>query len=124
MKPFLARDATRLYPNGDFVFHQDAAPAHVSKVTTAFMAGKMKFLTKTETLPKSPDTDPMNYFVWGWMKKRLQRIEVKDMAQLKKAVKRVWRQLPQEMINNALAAWPRRVHSVYKASGKHIEKFK
>ena len=66
LKPFLSRDAKRLYPDGDYIFHQDAAPAHVSKLTTEFMESRMKFLKKTETMSKSPDAAPMDYFGVGW----------------------------------------------------------
>jgi hypothetical protein len=123
LKPFLRYDVKKLYPDGDYIFHQDSAPAHVSKMTCAWMEPRMPFLKKEEVMPKSPDAAPMDYFVWGWMKRKLNKIEVHDMTGLKKALKKVWRQLPQEMIDNALKSWPERVHDIYKAKGHHIEKY-
>ncbi|KAF2896151.1 hypothetical protein ILUMI_10024 [Ignelater luminosus] len=46
LKHSLTKDALRLYPDGDFVFHHDPAPSHVSKVTTEFMKGKLKFISQ------------------------------------------------------------------------------
>ncbi|KAF2886659.1 hypothetical protein ILUMI_19514 [Ignelater luminosus] len=45
LKPFLTKDALRLYSDGDFVFHHDSGPSHVSKITTEFMKGKLKFIS-------------------------------------------------------------------------------
>ncbi|KAF2891077.1 hypothetical protein ILUMI_15096 [Ignelater luminosus] len=42
----------------------------------------------------SPDTAPMDYFVWGYMKQQLWRT--------KAALKRVWKDMPQKLINKAL----------------------
>ena len=33
LKPFLAYDAKKLFSDGNYVFHQDSAPSHVSKKT-------------------------------------------------------------------------------------------
>lgn len=124
LKPFLARDAKKLYPEANFTFHQDSAPSHVSKATTEFMNGKMKYIKKEEWTPKSPDAAPLDYFVWGWMKRRLNRMKTSSMASFKRNLKRVWKELPQEMINNCLKAWPKRMYKIYQAKGGHIEHFK
>ena len=52
LKPFLAKDAKRLFPDGDFVFHQDSAPSHVSKATTNFMKDKMNFVNQRRMVTK------------------------------------------------------------------------
>lgn len=122
LKPFLVRDAKRLYPNMDFIFHQDSAPSHMSKATAEFMEGKIKVLAKEEWIPKSPDAAPMDYFVWGYLKRLLWAKKVKDMAGLKRALQKVWRELPQNLINKALEAWPKRVYKIFKAKGHQIEK--
>ena len=46
------------------------------------------------------------------------------MNELKAAIKKVWRQLPQKMINGALESWPKRVLDIQKANGHHIKKYK
>ena len=117
-------DARRLYPDGDYIFHQDAAFAHVSKLTTEFMESRMKFLKKTETMLKSPDAAPMDYFVWGWMRKAMNHIIVSNINDLKKALRRVWGRLPQKMINRALESWQNFFYQIYKARGNHIEQEK
>jgi len=121
LKKFLARDARRLYPKGDFLFHQDSAPSHTSRITQEYMRSKMRFIPKEIWIPKSPDAAPMDYFVWGHLKRMLWNSKPKDMAGLKSALKRAWKKLPQVLINKALQSWPRRVHQIYKSKGKNIE---
>lgn len=121
LKKFLIRDAKRLYPNNNFIFHHDSAPSHVSKLTQEFMHANMKFLEKDNWIPMSPDAAPMDYFVWGYLKRKLWRVKVKDMAGLKRALKKAWRELPQNLINKALESWPRRVLKIYQAKGHQIE---
>ncbi|KAF2898681.1 hypothetical protein ILUMI_07494 [Ignelater luminosus] len=94
LKPFLTKDALRLYPDGDFVFNHNSAPSHVSKVAIEFMKGKLKFISHEKWMPKSPDCAPMDYFVWGYMKQQLWRTKAKDVAALKRAVKRVCKDMP------------------------------
>ncbi|KAF2891478.1 hypothetical protein ILUMI_14695 [Ignelater luminosus] len=94
LKPFLTKDALRLYSDGDFVFHHDSAPSHVSKMTTEFMKGKLKCISQEKWMSKSPDAAPMDYFVWGYIKQQLWRTKAKDVA----ALKRVWKDMPQELV--------------------------
>ena len=55
----------RLYPNGDWVFQQDGAPAHTSKTTQEYLDGATPdFIRKDEWPPQSPDCNPMDYAVW------------------------------------------------------------
>jgi hypothetical protein len=71
LRKFLARDARRLYPNGNFVFHQDSAPSHTALDTRRFMEANMRFIPKEKWIPKSPDAASMDYFVWGYLKRLL-----------------------------------------------------
>ena len=122
LKKFLARDAPRLYPDGDFIFHQDSAPSHASKKTQEFLVGEnIKFISKDDWMAKSPDAAPMDYYVWGVMKSKLKHKNIKDTAALKRAIIRAWNDLPQESIDNALRSWPKRCLKIRKNKGKHIE---
>ena len=61
----LLPDCRRLYPNGDWVFQQDGAPAHTSKTTQEYLDGATPdFIRKDEWPPQSPDCNPMDYAVW------------------------------------------------------------
>lgn len=125
LKKFLKEDAYSLYPEGNFLLHQDSAPSHTSGATRQFLDSKIagKYVTKEEWIPNSPDVAPMDYFVWGWMRKRVETKKVSSIGSLKRALKQAWDELPQEYIDNALASWPRRIYMIYKAKGNNIEQY-
>ena len=123
--PFLEKDAFRLYPDGNFVLHQDSAPAHVSKATIQFldMLG-VNYIPKDEWMPASPDAAPMDFCIWGYMKQKLSQMRIKNISQLKPAVERVWSELSQSVIDRELAAWPKRCKLIHQNRGHQIEQIR
>ena len=97
LKPFLAYDAKKLFSDGNYVFHQDSAPSHVSKKIQDFMDKNFNYLKKEEWLPKTPDAAPMDYFVWGYLKRLLFKSRVKDMEGFKSALKRAWNKIHKKL---------------------------
>lgn len=123
LKPFLEEDIPKLYPQRNFVFHQDSAPSHRAILTKKFLRSqKVTFLTPEQWLPNSPDCSPCDYFLWGYIKNRLNSRKISTIAGLKKAILREYNNVPQNMIENALKAWPKRCRRIYYARGHHIEK--
>lgn len=125
LKPFIREDVPNLYPNGDYVFHQDSAPSHTAKKTIKFLLdNNIPFITPSQWMPNSPDAAPMDYFFWGFLKNRLNKRKVKTINGLKKAIKEEVKKVPQILINNALKAWSRRCRKIYYNKGLHIENYK
>ena len=61
----LLPDWRRLYPNGDWVFQEDGAPANRSKTTQEYLdGGTPDFIRKYEWPPQRPDCNPIDYAVW------------------------------------------------------------
>ena len=122
LKRFVRKDVPNLYPDGNFMFHQDSAPSHRSKKTIDWLKEhKIKYTTSEQWIPKSPDAAPMDYFVWGYLKNQFKKKNIKNTAVLKCALNKAWKGLPQEMIDRALQSWPKRVHNIYKTKGGNIE---
>ena len=68
----LLPDCRRLYPNGDWVFQQDGAPAHTSKTNQEYLDGATPdFIRKDEWPPQSPDCNPMDYAVWNSLSQKV-----------------------------------------------------
>lgn len=124
LEPFFATDAKRLYPNGNFIFHQDSAPSHKAKSTiTWFRNHQIAFLEPEKWMPSSPDAAPCDYFLWGYLKRKLNETKPRSIAGLKRAIAETLQKVPQDMIDRALCAWPKRCREVYYARGYHIERF-
>lgn len=82
---------------------------------------KMHFLTPEEWLPSSPDVAPMDYFFWSYLKKRVNMHKITKISSLKKAIRQEVKNIPQNIIDSALQAWPRRCRRIYYNKGLHIQ---
>ena len=69
----------------------------------------------------SPDCAPMDYGIWGILKRRLQKRSIYTLNGLKRALKDEWNKLEQSYINKTLASWPKRFRMVYYCHGSQIE---
>ena len=125
LKPFIRKDIPKLYPNGDYLFHQGSAPSHKAKKTQDFLReNNIPFITPEEWMPNSPDNSPLDYFYWTYLKRRINKRKVRTIGGLKKAIREEVKNTPQSVINNGLKAWPRKCRQIYYNKGLHIEKFK
>ena len=121
IKPFY-KEYIRRYPDNGLLFHQDSAPAHVSKKTTDFMDNLgLRYITKNQWMPSSPDCSPCDYWLFGYLKSRMRRRKAKTINGLKKVLKDEVKKIPLSMIHRALRSWPRRCRLVYYNKGNNIE---
>ena len=61
----LLPDCRTLYPDNDFIFQQDGAPSHTSRITQEHLdANTPEFIEKDDWPHRSPDPNPMDYHVW------------------------------------------------------------
>ncbi|RWS20224.1 uncharacterized protein B4U80_05981 [Leptotrombidium deliense] len=123
LKPFLKHDAKRLYPGMGFIFHQDSAPSHTAKNTLQFLRdNNIKFITPQQWMPCSPDAAPMDYCIWGYIKKQVMNQNCTTIQALKNAIRRAFRNIPVSMLNSVMKSWSRRCRRIYYNKGLHIER--
>jgi hypothetical protein len=72
-------------------------------------------------MPKSSDAAPMDFGIWGVLKRRLQKRQINMLVGLKRALKDEWRKLDKETTNKALKSCPKRCRIIYNCHGSHIE---
>jgi len=124
IKPFFKK-YQQVYPEINMLFHQDSATSHVSKYTLPFLDSKgIKYITKEEWMPNSPDAAPCDYFLWGYLKHKILKRKVRTIEGLKRAVRQELLAIPRDMIERALKSWPKRCREIYKNKVGHIENFK
>ena len=121
--PHYFKEMTRLYPEGDCVFHQDSAPSHVSAKTLKFIKdSNIAYIPPDIWLTNSPDAAPCDFFLWGYLKNRLRRRKASTIASLKKVIASEVAKVPLERVQRALKSWPGRVMKIYAAKGDQIER--
>ena len=99
-------------------FQQDNAPPHKSRRTLQFF--QTEGIQVLHWPPQSPDLNPIEN-LWGYLKDRLEAIEIHSMVELSDAVYREWAAIPVEVLENLIDSMPRRVHAVITAGGRHTK---
>ena len=121
--PKLIENCNNLAPN-DFIFQQDGAPAHTSRLAQDWLEQHCPdFIKKDEWPPNSPDLNPLDFHVWGAMleKYRAYKPKPKNKAELKTVLQTVWDDLPQEPIDRAILSFRSRLQACIRAQGGHFE---
>ena len=122
MKPFIKKDLAKLYPDGNYIFQQDSAPAHRAKKTIEFFeSSNFIFLKPENWLANASDAAPMDYGIWPYLRRRVNDRNPKTLQGLKKVLTEEWNKMPQRVIDNYLRVWPRKCREIYYAKGKNIE---
>ena len=118
-------DCRRLYPNGDWVFQQDGAPAHSSKTTQEYLDGATPdFIRKDEWPPQSPDCNPMDYAVWDSLSQKVYAGKQDKFTEneLKKTqIRNFWKDITLGEIQKTISVWKKRLRTVVAENGGHID---
>ena len=110
------------YPNGNYVWTQDGAPAHTGKKIQDFC--KSHFSNFWESClwpPASPDLNPLDYFTWSVLEHATNRTSHNNVDFFKDTIKQEWNKLSPEYLKNTCASFRRRVNTVIEKEGRHLE---
>ena len=110
------------FNNQSFVFQQDGAPAHTSKVTQSWLKEKIPdFLSKDEWPPSSPNLNPMDYSIWSILITNACARPHTNVESLKKSLSSEWIKIPDENLRAAVEAVSGRLQDVISKKGSYIE---
>ena len=109
--------------SGDFfVFQQDSAPAHRARETIKLLQWETPAFISPDQWPlNSPDLNPVDYKIWGVMQDRVYQKKVKDVNEWRERLVEVWAVLQQNVIDDAIDQWRRRLRACVRARGGHFE---
>jgi transposase len=108
--------------DGDFVFQQDNAAIHVSRLSKTWFEDKD--IELLDHPPCSPDLNPMEN-LWGILARAVYSNgrQYSSVNQLYVAVCNAWREIPQKVLENLVDSMPKRVFEVIKAKGKQLKNY-
>lgn len=111
------------YPDGNYVFQQDGAPAHTSKRTQEWLDANMEaFWPKDMWPPQSPDLNPLDYSIWATVEDSACKKPHPSVPALQRSIVRSWKQMTASYIKKTSEAFRSRLEAVVAARGGHIEK--
>ena len=101
---------------------QDSAPAHSARETIKLLQRETPaFISPDLWPPNSPDLSPVNYKICGVMQDRVYQKKVKDVNQLRERLVEVLAGLQQNVIDDAIDQWHRRLRACVRYRGGHFE---
>jgi inhibitor of nuclear factor kappa-B kinase subunit alpha len=118
-------DCQRIFGNWNYTFQQDSASSHRAQRTITFLRQNVPdLISPDEWPPKSPDLNPVDYFVWGVLQKEVYSVPIRDLQHLKERILQRWNALPQQQIDSAIRAWRNRLQICVRENGAAIDPFR
>ena len=100
------------YPDGNYVLQQDGASCHMSNSTAQFLREEgVPFWEKSMWPPSSPDLNLLDYAIWSYMARRVNNKRHSNMDSLKRAIRKVWKDMEEEFIISVTGRFRSRVES-------------
>ena len=122
LEPLVKDLGKTMFHNQPFMFQQDGAPAHTSKVTQAWLQHNIPgFISKEEWPPSSPDLNPMDFSIWSILETNACAKSHANIDSLKMSLLREWDKIPDETLRAAVRAVPNRLQDVIRKKGGYIE---
>ena len=106
-----------------YVFQQDSAPSHASKMTQAWLLENIHHHWSPDLWPpNSPDLNPLDYFVWGVLESKINSVHHPDLDSLKASIGQQFALLDNQAVSRACKAFRTRVDKVVASNGAVISK--
>lgn len=122
LKKVLLPEAQKLFGDDFYCFQQDGAPAHTAKLVQQWCEQNLTdFITKEEWPPSSPDLNPLDFCIWGYMLAHLNMKNIHTLEQFRKEIIKVWDEIPIEVVRAACADFEKRLKAVREIKGERFE---
>ena len=107
-------------------FQQDGAPPHTANVTMAWLRekfGKRLISRKAEVewAPHSPELNPPDLFLWGFLKDNIYQDNPLNIAALKAAITEKIQAITQEECERVINNFARHIQECLRQNGGHLE---
>lgn len=115
LKHTLYPSIEKLHPDGQFIFQQDNAPCHTSKMSKKWIEQESIPLI-TDWPPQSPDLNPIEN-LWDYIDRKIREYPIKNRNDLWEAVQKVWHSIDKQILEKLVLNIPDRLNSVIKNKG-------
>jgi transposase len=98
--------------------HADNARPHNAKVSTDFIArNRMK---QTAHPPYSPDLAPSDFFLFGYVKRKLMGYHAESSSELLIRIRVILSEIPRETLNAVFLEWMERLRKCIDPNGEYV----
>jgi transposase len=103
----------------DWIFQQDNDPKHKSRISVKWLNANTPSWMD-DWPPYSPDLNIIEN-LWAIVKRKVYEVEIKNLDQLEKRIRKVIKELNVELVNSTIRSFPDRLKAVIKAKGSHTK---
>ncbi len=106
-----------------YYFQQDGATAHTANSVQDWLSSKFsdRFLDKNRWPARSPDLNPCDYFLWGYLKSKVYNPLPKNLDDLKANIEREVKNIKSDILASTILNFKKRCLLITKTDGGHIE---
>ena len=109
------------YPEFNFVWQQDGAPAHTANIVQRYLNDRpFQHWPKNFWPPSSPDLNPLDYSIWARMKDDVQGVSHPNIDALKAKIAEKWAAMEEDYIRRVCGSFRRRIEATIAADGGHF----
>ena len=95
LEPLVKPLNTTMFPNQQWTFQQDSAPAHKARTTQEWLRANVPDFISTADWPSSsPDLNPLDYKLWSVLQTMACKKRHPNVASLKRALVQAARHFP------------------------------
>ena len=116
----------QVQPRSEIWFMQDGAPAHFATTVRQFLDEQFpeQWIGRSgpvEWPARSPDMNPLDYFLWGHLKSVVYTNRPKTIENLKQNITAACQQISPETLTNVIDSWSSRMRHCIVAEGNQFE---
>ena len=114
------------YVNSRTVFMQDGAPAHTSRMAMDWLEDRFLgrlISNKSDFMwpPRSPDLNPLDFFLWGYMKEEIHRAQPGSTEEVKQLIREFLLSISEDLLQRVTKQFISRVRKCIEANGGVFE---
>uniref|UniRef100_A0A1I7TL85 DDE_3 domain-containing protein n=2 Tax=Caenorhabditis tropicalis TaxID=1561998 RepID=A0A1I7TL85_9PELO len=122
LKDVLLPWVTSHFGQRPFTLQQDWAPSHGSKSTKSVLDAHFPGYWGKDMWPaSSPDLNPMDFSVWGYLESKVMAHSHPDIKSLKQALVKAWDEIDDDYLRRTVDSVPKRLKACIKAKGSNFE---
>jgi hypothetical protein len=103
-------------------FQQDGASPHIAALVVTWLTERFgeKLIAKNEWSPRSPDLNPCDYFLWGYLKQRVYNPLPKTLEDLRSNLSREIENIQAQMLKDTFFDFRKKCELLISVGGGHI----
>ena len=114
--------------NSQAMFMQDGAPAHTSRMAMEGLENRFPeslISNKSDFIwpPRSPDINPLDFFLWGYMKEEIHRAQPGSIAEVKQLIQNFMTSISEDLLQRVTRQFVSRIRRCIEVHGGVIECF-